>query len=94
MAGNPAIYRRAYKRVIQKYSEVRQHLSLRERRQGTALSWATIADKYARTEMYTQQLLCALRSLLAYPTLAGASRVLPYRIWLRLRMKARFCRPK
>lgn len=93
MAGDPKIYRDAYNRLEQKYSAARKRLSSKERRRGKALSWSTIADKYARAGAYRQQVQCALRSLLAYPTLAGMSRLLPYRIWLRLRMKFRRCQP-
>lgn len=91
MAGDPKIYRKAYNRIEQKYNEVRQRLSLQDQGRGAALNWATISDKYARTGAHGQQIRCALRSLLAYPTFVGASRLLPYRIWLGLRMQVHRC---
>jgi glycosyltransferase involved in cell wall biosynthesis len=85
MAGDPAIYEEAYDRITKKYAGAIRGLSPRERRLRTATQYASIADKYARTGDLTNQWVYALRSLLAYPTLAGASRLLPFSLWMALR---------
>jgi GT2 family glycosyltransferase len=85
MAGKPSIYKEACERISEKYADAIQGLSLREQRRREATQLASIADKYARTGDLMNQYRYVLRSLATWPTLSGASRLLPYRLWLSLR---------
>ncbi|WP_158705187.1 glycosyltransferase family 2 protein [Salinibacter altiplanensis] len=85
MTGNPEIYVEAYERISEKYADAIQNLSRQQRRQRVATQCASIADKYARTGDLVNQYRYVLRSLSAWPTLVGASRLLPYRLWLTIR---------
>lgn len=85
MAGDPSIYEEAYRRIAKKHEEAFCQLTQLERRRSRATHYASIADKYARVGQLRQQYFYALRSLSTCPTLAGLSRLLPYRLWLEIR---------
>ena len=85
MTGDPTIYENAYEQIADKYEGAIQALTPSERRLRTAMQYASIADKYARSGDLINQYAYAARSLAARPTLSGASRLLPYLFWVRLR---------
>jgi hypothetical protein len=85
MAGDPSIYKAAYDHISRKFAPAIEELTRQEKSRRTATRHASIADKHARTGELLSQYAHALRSLLARPTLAGASRLLPYRAWLSVR---------
>lgn len=76
MTGNPEIYRIAFDLLHDKYSEEIAKLDWITRRKVMARKYCSLAGKYARVGS-VKQYVYAVKSLTKFPTIAGASKLLP-----------------
>ncbi len=84
ISSDPVKYRKAVEAIFKKYSADFDALSTREKRRARSSQYVILAEKCAQAGS-TRQYVYALKALANYPSAAALSRLLPYRVWLKLR---------
>lgn len=76
MTGDPKIYHKAFDLIHEKYSAEIESLDWSSHRKAMAWKYSVLASKYARTGS-VKQYYYAVKSLTKFPTVAGASKLIP-----------------